>query len=61
LVEFFRQQPGFRRLLGQPLDRDQMRQQGRESSSEGSSEAAADTLKRLMARRRQPRNHHAAN
>jgi hypothetical protein len=53
LVEFLRQQPGYRRLLGQSLDRDQLRQEPREFSASDSSQAAADTLKRMMERARQ--------
>jgi hypothetical protein len=51
LVEFLRRQPGYRRLLGQPLDRGQMRERTPTFSSDDSSQAAADTLKRMMERR----------
>jgi hypothetical protein len=52
LVEFLRRQPGYRRLLGQPLDRDQMRERPAEPSSGDSSQAACDALKRIMELRR---------
>jgi len=57
LVEFFRRLPGYRRLLGQPLDRDQIRRGFREGSSDDSSQAAADTLRRMFERRRQRTDH----
>jgi len=52
LVEFLRRQPGYRRLLGQPLDRDQVLPRVCEFAARDSAEAATDTLKRMMEHRR---------
>lgn len=52
LVKFLREQPGYRRLLGHPLDPDQMHKRSRDRESGDSSQAASDTLRRMMERRR---------
>jgi len=52
LMEFLRRQPGYQRMFGTPLDRDEMPSRVRKMSSGDSSEAAADTFKRLLERRR---------
>jgi hypothetical protein len=52
LIEFLRQQPGYRQMFGSPLDRDEMPSPPRKVSSGDSSEAAVDMLKRMRERRK---------
>jgi hypothetical protein len=52
LIEFLRQQPGYQRMFGSPLDRDLMPSRVRTPPSGDSSKAAADTFKRMLERRK---------
>jgi hypothetical protein len=61
LMEFLRRQPGYQRMFGSPLDRDEMPSRVRRASSVDSSEAANDALRRMMERRRQPSSRRSKN
>jgi hypothetical protein len=48
LIEFLRHQPGYRRLFGAPLDRDQTPSRARTAAPGDTSEAAHDVLSKIL-------------